>query len=180
MNTIEVVKLVCELLDIKEGDEDLPTDQNTIDLMMVALNNVISEIAEEYIPFLYSETVDCDGQTIAYSTLSRPVREIIKVKHGKKKLGFCTFSEGVRLGEGICGKVEVVYSYIPQRVNWMEDITLPPEISLRTLAYGVAGEFALISARYEECVNYDTRFINAINSARRKKREKRLPLRGWY
>ncbi len=179
MDTVKVLELVADLLDMeKEIVSENSSDEKTLRLMVVALNNVISEIAEEYIPFIKSEKVVLLGGSIPYTAFSTSPQEIIKVKRGRKSLAFCSFANEIKLSAED-GEVEVVYSYIPEKCSFGDNIALPPELSLRTLAYGVAGEFALMSARYEECVNYDNRFISAVSSAKRRKKERKLPYRGW-
>lgn len=179
MNSEKVLKLGATMLNIEEGVIGADsTDEKTRDLMMVALNNVISEIAEEYIPFLKSEKVVVSNGKLNYTAFEKSPRNIIKIKQGKKNVAFCRYVEHVSVNAED-GEVEVIYSYVPDKISFGEDIVIPPEISERTLAAGVAGEYALMSERYEECVNYDNKFMSGVKAAMRQKKERILPCRRW-
>ena len=176
MKSQDIIELASKLLNIQKdviGDEQ---DAGVISLMTTALNNVISEIAEEYIPFIKSENAKCvDGQ-ILYDTLSESVKEIIIVKKGSK-VKFKPLHKGIKLNED--GEYEVTYSYIPKKIEFGDEIDFPAGVTERTVACGVAGEYALMCERYEECVNYDNKFLSGIKAVKRVKRERKLPYRGW-
>lgn len=177
MKTEKLIELSAKFLNIEKFVSGEQKDQNVVSLLMTALNNVISEIAEEYIPFLKKEKVLVENGKILYSDLSQKVKEIVRVNSNKQKVSFSLFEKGIEVDAN--GEVEITYSYIPKEVELGEEIEFPVGVTERTVACGVAGEYALMSERYEECVNYDNRFLSGIKAVKRTKKERKLPYWRW-
>ncbi len=178
MKSEKVLELSSKLLNMKEDViSDQSSDPKALELMVTALNNVLSEIAEEYVPFLKTEEIVSETAEIPFLSLSETPKEILKVKTAGKTTKFELTQTGIKLKSG--GKIEITYSYIPQKVAYGEEFYLPVGITERTLACGVAGEYALMCERYEECVNYDNRFMSGIRSVSRSKKERKLPYWRW-
>lgn len=177
MKTEKIIELSAKFLNIEKYVSGEDKDQKILSLLMTALNNVISEIAEEYVPFKKRERIEVQDGQVKYSDLSETVKEILNVKSGKEKLNFRLFEKGIEVD--FCGEVEITYAYIPKAVEYGDEIELPVGITERTVACGVAGEYALMSERYEECVNYDNRFLSGIKAVKRNKKERKLPYWRW-
>lgn len=173
MKSQNIIELSAKLLNIEKFVIGEDKDQKVIDLLVIALNNVLSEIAEEYIPFIKSEKLQTENGVITYDKFSERVKEIISTSGVK-------FNAGIK-GVEFCvdGEYEIKYSYIPKKVEIDGEFDLPTSITERVLAYGVAGEYALMTERYSECVNYDNKFISGLKSAKRVKKERKMPFRGW-
>ncbi len=177
MKTEKIIELSAKFLNIEKYLLGEDKDTKVLSLLTTALNNVISEIAEEYVPFKKRERIEVQNGKVIYSDLSETVKEILNVKCGKQKLSFNPFEKGIEVD--FCGEVEITYVYIPKPVEYGDEIEFPVGITERTVACGVAGEYALMSERYEECVNYDNRFLSGIKAVKRTKKERKLPYWRW-
>lgn len=179
MESEDILKLSAVMLNMDESVvSEQSTDEKARSLLVTALNNVISEIAEEYVPFIRVEKVSVKDGKIPYTALQSPPMDVIKIKKGIRNLAFCRCVDGIVVNIEDC-EVNVTYSYIPEKIEFGDSIGIPSEISVRTLAAGVAGEYALMTERYEECVNYDNKFISGIKASMRTKKERKLPYKRW-
>lgn len=180
MKVNDILTKTAELLNLDtEIVAENSTDEKARDLMIRALNNVISEIAEEYIPFIAENVVHPTDGFIPYSALEKKVMKVISIRDERdKKISFKEKMHGITLkcGDKPC---TVIYSYHPEEVGYGDEFIVPNCVSERTISYGVAGEYALISERFEECLNYDVRFNTAIAGDARRGKERKLPYRRY-
>lgn len=180
MEMKEILIMVCNMLDIDETvASENTSDKKTLSLLLRAFNNVISEISEEYLPFMHSEKVRSVNGVINFSTLEKRVQKVESIENEKGEK--IKFSVGVNsvLIKGLDGEYLIKYSFIPDDVKFGETVEIPAQITKRALSYGVAGEYALMTERYDESVNYDAKFNTAMRIASRDKKERRLPYRGY-
>lgn len=181
MKINKILTMVAQMLDLDLGIVAVEsTDKKTLALLVRAFNNVVSEIAEEYVPFVKETKVQSVDGEIDLSGVGEKVYKVVKVENEKgEKVRFCEKIDKIILKDKKSGEYRVVYSYIPSEIGFGESVEIPSVITERTLSYGVAGEYALMSERYDECINYDTRFNTALTSATRKVKERKLPYRGY-
>lgn len=181
MEINKILSTVAEMLDLpSDVVSDVSSDEKCLSLLILSFNNVVTEIAEEYVPFEKSESIFSIGGMIPFYSFSEKVYKVKSILNDKgKKVKFTMGQKGVFV-DGDQRSYTVNYTYIPKSVGYGESVDLPSHISERTISYGVAGEYAMIAGRYDDCVNYDTRFNSAINSAKRDIREKVLPVRRCF
>ena len=177
MQVNDVLLSTCTLLGIEESVVGSPSsDEDTLSLLLNALNFVIFEIYEEHIPVYYKEKVVANDKVILYDAFTK---NLSKVKSITCEGAVAPFQMGV---DGLYvlsdGEYEVTYSYVPGEVGLGDAIDFPPRVSIRTVSYGVAGEYSLYVGRFDECATFDARFNSAISSSKRDSRTKTLKKRG--
>ena len=173
-NVLEKVASLLDLPDDVVSEES--SDEKCLNQLVLAFNNVLCEVAEEYLPFYKTEKLVSFGGKIAYADFSERVYKIKGVSdQTDKKVKFKQKAEYLEVVED--GEYEITYTYLPKEVEFGGTVDTPINLSERTMAYGVAGEFALITGRYDDSVNYDGRFSGAISASRRGVKERRLPYR---
>lgn len=165
MEVRQILTHVCTLLGLDDVMANESADEKTLSLLLSALNFVIYEIYEQ-IPAYHTETVVSKDGIIPYDSFSKNLFKIKKIKKNGLKQSYKMVEEGIVVG---CeGEWEVEYSYIPDEVELSDTIVLPPSISIRTISYGVAGEYSLYVGRFEDVETYDNRFESAMRVAKRK------------
>ncbi len=172
--------MVCNMLDIDETvANENSSDTKTLGLLLRAFNNVISEISEEYLPFMHAEKVTSINGIISFSALEKRVQKVESVENEKgEKIKFSVGLNSLSIKEKD-GEYLIKYSFIPDDAKFGDSVDVPAQITKRALSYGVAGEYALMTERYDESVNYDAKFNTAMRIASRDKKERRLPYRGY-
>ena len=176
MTAKKIIKSVLEILgeDASVADGALGTE---LTLLVRCLNMIIKEIAEEYVEFKATEAVAVTDGFVSYSALSHEVRAIKEMRHDGVRVDFVERTHGVETDA--TGEVSVTYSYYPADVGVSDELVLPRSVSERALVYGTASEYCLMKEQFEECVNLNSRYVRAISSAARPKREIRIKERAW-
>lgn len=181
MKINDTIQLCCDFLGEKDlklligtssGDE---VQKAKLDAMLTCLNLAYEEIVTEYLPILFTETVETDGGILNFSSLSKPISGIIAVKdEGGKDLSYSQSADHIEVNST---KVQITYQIVPEKFNFGdEEKVIFPE---RLLAYGTAREYLFMQGLSEEALLYEKRFKDALISFVRKKSLLTLPKRQW-
>lgn len=171
MEVRQILLNTCALLGLSEDIVASPSqDEKTLGLLLSALNFVIYEIYDE-IPTRTIEKITSQNKIIPYTAFSKNVSKVKSIRQNGKKSRWKRTDEGLKVERD--GEWEVEYTYTPDDVGLLDEIILPPSVNIRTVSYGVAGEYSLYVGRFEECSAFDARFVGAMASA------KRIGIREW-
>ena len=176
MTNREILTTAYALLEIPSDGLGITDDADT-PVMLLAYNNTLSQIAEQYIPYTAEEEVTPVQGRIYYGSLGNTCYKVRGVYDKSQPLPYRLMYDYIKVDAD--GDLTVIYDYIPTAVG-AEDLDanapVAAKLSLRTLAYGVAAEFALIRGRYEESVEFEKKFVDGILAAARNNKLK-LPER---
>lgn len=188
MTAKDVIKIVCvflqkeELLDVEElGGSEAASESELKELnhMLRCLNLVINQIASDYIPLKFIETVTPVNGKVLFTSLNKKLIEVLRVedKFGIR-VNFKLYPEFL---ETINGDISITYSYEPENIsNINQDLeSFSQKIGERVIAYGVAMEYCFICGLHDDASIWEKRFKDALLIAARKKSEIKLPKRRW-
>ena len=188
MTAKDVIKVVCvflqkeEFLELEELDgtgEATEAQTKELEHMLRCLNLVINEIATDYIPLLFEETLIPTGGHVLFNSLTKNPIDIIRVED----------RFGIRVNhklfpdylETIDGEVKILYSYEPEQITALSQAleNFSQKVGERVIAYGVAMEYCFICGLHDDASIWEKRFKDALLIAARKKSEIKLPKRRW-
>ena len=180
MNVKNVLKRACDFIgldDIRSAIEDNDaTEAQTavINKLLKYFNRVQEEIATEFCPVSYSESISAKD-SLQFSTLTKTILSVVSVKDGSgERLIYKLFPDHITY-KGTAK--EIVYSYIPEDVAITEDILYL--VPLRVYGYGIAREYYLTEGLTDKAISFENRFKNSINTLMRKDNTTRMPARKW-
>ena len=168
---------ICNYLISGEVD-DLTSTVKDLDIMLRCFNLVENEIALEYKPLVCIENITTENGIVNFDILTKPIIEIIKVEdESGNKLNYKLFHTYLKTKPE---NIVVYYTYIPEKklLTGISDYT-EVEIPQRVLAMGIACEFSLISAMYDEAVMWDKRYKDSLDRMTSKKIKQVMPARRW-
>ena len=174
----EAADLVCDdgLGDkIRLNEETSGEDERKRKILLRAYNTVLNEMCTEYLPLRTRENVG-EGK-IFYADLSYdPVRIVAAYDDEGRKISVCacpTYAVAA-------GAKEIEYEYIPSAKGEADDHPYDgTRVGSRVFAYGIAAEYCLVTARYEESTNWDEKYRGAATGCLTRKGAKRIPARTW-
>ena len=180
----DCIKLAVTLLSIEELPEEVfaenaeisDSQQKLLDILTSCGNLVYSEMAAEFMPVSFCETVTTADGVIPFSALSKRCIDVIEVKKDKTKLAFSLKNNALVTGSG---EITVTYTYLPEKIPFegVFDYSYG-RLSDRVLALGVAAEYCLISGQYADALVFDKRYKDSLIALSRKKNY-RIPARRW-
>jgi hypothetical protein len=158
--------------------EDITTTKKDTDILLRCFNLVENEIALEYKPLIYCENISNDDGLIYFQNLEKQIIEIIKVEdESGNKLKYKLFNTYLKTKPE---NIIVYYSYIPEKKDIEGESDYSESIMpLRIMAQGIACEFTLISAMYDEAVLWDKRYKDSLERICIKTTKKTMPARRW-
>jgi len=158
--------------------EDHAAAKKDADIMLRCFNLVENEIALEYKPLIFFENVITDGGIINFDSLKKQITDVVKIEdiYGNR-IKYRLFNTYLKTKPG---EVVIYYSCIPEKKG-LEDSSdyKESEMPLRVMAEGVACEFSLVSALYDEAVLWDKRYKDSLLKICSKKTDKPMPARRW-
>ena len=182
MEINKVIKQVATLLQLTNViDANLDNFENLdaqtkkdINLIISSINEVLSDVATEYIPLKASESITVSGGTFDLTTLENTFYKLHKVKTDKK---YVVDFETLHIEDGT---YTVEYYYLPEEYELSDDIEdFANTLTVYNLSYGVAGEFCLISGNYSEAEMWNGKFENCMEAIKKPHRVAQLKQRRW-
>jgi hypothetical protein len=152
--------------------------EKDLQLLLRCFRLVCAEVAAEYAPLRAVETVRSESGTIEYAALGKSVLEILSVESGGRKFPFAAYPSHftAAVGDNV-----VTYYYMPPALRLPDALDYETaKVGAGTLAYGVAAEFCLVRSDFEQSQMWDKRYRDGLQAACRRRKEIRLPPRGWY
>jgi len=182
------VKEVMALAAANLGRDDLiaAIDQLTGDpsgellFLLRCYNLVENELALDYLPLEWEETVALQEGEVPISALSFAPVCILKVFSEEKEVQFIARPD--RIVPHVSkpdGFVRVRYSYSPAEKKIEEEGSFSGRVSARLMSYGVACEYCLSHFQYEEAKLWEGRFQDAIRAANMVRRKLKMRARRW-
>ena len=182
MNVKEVIKQVAVLLQLQNViDANLDDFENLdiqtkkdINLLISSANEVLSDIATEYLPLVSTEKITVKNGKFDLQTLSKQFYKMVDFSNGayyKKDLDELFANDG---------DYNITYKYLPSELTIENpEINFDERLTVYALSYGVAREYCMILGNYSESEMWDSKFKNAMQVATRKKDIVKLKIKRW-
>lgn len=155
------------------------TDRN-VNLLIRCTSLVLGEIASDIIPLKTKQTLTSSDGRILLSSLTSKLYKIISVKKNKRKVSFRVYPSFIEV-DSDDGTFEVEYNFLPSDKTALTDNIdeVGNFVDARTIAYGVASEYAYISGLFEEAKMWEEKFKNALDT-KTKLKNYYLKARRWF
>lgn len=161
-----------------EGGAEIGEAENAVIKQLILCGNlVLSEIACDYFQLKTSEKIVSCNREVQYKNFKKDIIDIYRVSQNditipiKQYYGYFTVPTE--------GEFCVEYSFLPPPYNLEDNIDYTSRISDRTVAYGIACEYCLVSGSVDEAVLWDKRYRDSLHNAEIKKNEMRVKMRRW-
>lgn len=153
---------------------DLQTKKD-INLILSSVNEVLCDIATDYLFLQKEETIEVSEGSFSFSNLSKAFYKFVSIDTTKDyKIDF----ETLIIEDGT---YNIKYQYLPDIYKLTDTITGFERLTQYALCYGIAEEFCLISGNYSESEMWHSKFENAMLVAKRpvNAKVKTLKQRRW-
>ena len=181
MEIKDVIKEVATLLGLSnvsganlDADSFDSQTQKDINLIISSTNEVLCEVATDFLPLKTKETVTVANGCFDLTTLTHDFHKLVEVDTSES---YYVLRENLYIKDGT---YDVTYTYLPEIYELndeIEDIDL--RLTLFALSYGVAAEYCLISGNYSESELWASRFNDAMRVATRNTKIPKLKERRW-
>ena len=170
--------------DILNEDTYLQNDEATnainvrnLNLLVRCFNLAYSEIATDYVPLTFKESVTVTTGYIDLSTLTKKFYKLIKIENAKKgKIEYEMYNNKIYLENGV---YTLTYRYIPTFATLNSELeTFNGKILDRVFAYGLNKEYCYISGLYSEAESWKNKFEDSLKLVLMKQNFN-LPKRRW-
>lgn len=184
MKVKEILKNCAILLDdIKlaksiENGECTAQENEVREMLLECCHIANTRIASEFV-FLKDEVeIATSNGEIAFDNLSaKNILDIIAVTKDGYPIKFNVRKAKIYTQSG---KVNVQYSYLPEKHDIDDDIDYyPGRISERVIAYATVSEYLAIKGNIDESIMWNDKFKSSISKVYAKHREIILPKRAW-
>ncbi|MDD3831558.1 MAG: hypothetical protein PHW00_02750 [Clostridia bacterium] len=148
-----------------------------LSLLVSCANIVLAEIANEYVPLVYKEDVNCVNGTVAYSTFAKDMLSVLRISDSNgARVRYRYRPDGIDIDSNkVC---TVVYSYRPIYADFLDDVQVGKSvITERIIAFGTIAEYYLLTGKYEDAVLWDKRYKDSLLAVSGKKGEIRVKSR---
>jgi hypothetical protein len=178
-----VVALAAEMLGAKEridrylGNSANDDDRRLGDALLRCYHLVETEIATDRVPIIMEDVLEMEDGSIPYTELSATPAFILSVCDAFGNPADVKI--GVEAIEGENGRYVVRYAKLPSEKSIEGYCELPPNVSSRTLAYGVAAEYCLHTGAYAEYAVWEKRYKEGLTVDSRSRRGKVIKGRAW-
>ena len=171
MQVKDLVKEVANFLqltnvldvDFDDAEEMAQIDavtQRDINLIVKCLNQVLTRIATEYIELLNVEDIVVENGQFDLDDLDEQFCKIKRLGNGKK------FEVANKKLIAENGEYELLYSYLPEEFDFDDDIEIYQNLSKYAIIYGICSEFLMIMGDFAQSETYESKFENAMDSAK--------------
>lgn len=158
--------------EVLQGDE-----KNELDMLLRCCNLVLHELSETT-PLRSSVVLTAKDGTISKAQLPERLRDVIKAERNGVAVPVHWYCDGLRVPQD--GAYTVTCDCAPAPVELWEDSPFARDVpSARTVAYGIAREYCLISGMTDDAALWDGRFTASATSEATPKRERRVRARHW-
>ncbi|MGN0818998.1 MAG: hypothetical protein ACI4M6_01185 [Christensenellaceae bacterium] len=150
-----------------------------VEKLLSCYNLVVSELCEEYLPVIHTETMQSASGRFYFTDFARTPLEIKAVFNvaGDE----ITYKKTPLYIQTDCNEAIVSYVYYPETAALNdESVYTGTKISQRILALGVSREYLLLSGLYEEAVNFDKRFQDSLAQVLLKNSGAIIRARSWF
>ena len=181
MEMNDVIKEVATLLGLSnvmganlDADNFDTQTQKDLNLLISSTNEVLCDIATDYLPLKAEESVTVSGNSFDLTTLSHTFHKLTRVN---TKEPYKVLRETLFIKDGT---YDLEYTYLPEIYELGDEIEdIDPRLTLFALSYGVSAEYCLISGNYSESELWLSRFEDAMRVATRSAKIPTLKERRW-
>lgn len=132
-----------------------------INLILSSINEVLCDIATDYLFLSHKEEIEVSGGSFSFSNLSKTFYKFESIDTEKDyKIDF----ETLVIEDGT---YTIEYQYLPEIYELDDTISGFGRLTIYALCYGVAEEFCLISGNYAESEMWHSKFENAMLVAKK-------------
>ena len=169
MKVNDVIKQVAVFLgltnvmnaDLDDFDNLDSQTKKDINLILSSVNEVLCDIATDYLTLQKEEEIEVSGGSFDFSDLSEAFYKFDGIDTTKDyKIDF----ESLTIEDGT---YKVKYQYLPEIYELGDTISGFERLTIYALCYGVAEEFCLISGNYSESEMWQNKFQNAMCVAKK-------------
>ncbi len=161
----DVIQKSATIIGMEDADFNNPNEK--LNKLIDAGKMIVSELTLEIFPLKTKELVSVSGGKCFYESLSKPVRQVVKIKRGEEILAFETLPEYVQVKGVENSVVEVTYLYYLPDVSLEEKLPLPPQFSPYVIATGVVSEYYFRVGMVDEATFYKTRYDYSVHNLTR-------------
>lgn len=157
---------------------DSPYEDNAdFSTLQRCANLVISEVACEYAPPKYTQTITHKNGIVTLGSLHKDMLEFICATDAfGNELPVKVYSDYLKVP---VDTEKITYTFIPERLTALEQVPVGDRrITDRVFAYGAVAEYCLITGRFDEAVKFNNKYIAALKNAIFKKAG-RVAERSW-
>lgn len=176
LNIDKIFSLVSNFV----GDGELYSNSKKKKVMQICIENVVQEIAQDYSNCVHKEKINIsNGQRFYFDSLSKTIIGIRNLYKNGYPSTFKLFNDGIEVGDS--GEYLITYNYLPVidfELDCIEGFS--PNLTNRVVSYGVAAEYLLSEARYDEASLWDSRFRESLKTLSRSYTPKRIRRRAWF
>lgn len=173
MTLREIIVRAMEIV----GSVDIATDNADGNRLVSSARFICAECADRYADLVKTEEVFSTTGRILFSSLEKPIKRVFSVKKNDLAAKYQEDNEGITVDAP--GRYVIEYGYFSTRKELDEEVEMPKNFGLDTLAYGTAAEYFFRAGFSDEAILYKNRYDNAVKNDLRKMRSGRLPFRGF-
>lgn len=162
---------VCGVNVTDENDEPTDCSKN----LLSALNDVVEQIHTELCGEIGAETVTAEN---GFVTLPKSAVKILSLKSGDGVDVKYRYA-GDKLAVNYAGKLNLTYRKLPPKLELGGEFFLPPPVTERILAYGVAAEYFRSIGRYADSAPFEAAYSDALQIASFKASSQNMPAPVW-
>ena len=160
---------------INNGLIDVENSSTELTRLIECGNFIYSELADEYSDLKYSEELVAADGTIPFTSFTKSVKKILKVKYGSAEVPFREYNTYVDVMSQ--GTYKVDYTYKSDAIGLNDTLDLPAFFTLYSVACGVASEYFFRTGLVEEALFYKNRYDRAVNNLTAERRRSKLKVR---
>lgn len=165
MNLTDIIQKAADIIGL-EITINYESPSAALSKLLDSARMIYSELTLEHIPLKTRERITIEGGRGYYRDLSKPVREILSVYRGDRKLKQQMYPTYFKT-EDVDGEVEVIYLFHLTDIAPDDELVLPPQFTVYTLAMGVVSEYYYRTGMVDEALFYKTRYDNSIGNLSR-------------
>lgn len=170
---------ILTALDLENISSASQAVQDEIALLVKCLNLAYQEVAADYIPLIYKQSLNLTDGKIYFSNLTKHLIDVVSLKDVNGfRLKYKNFPDHILTSKN---QVEITYKYLPEDITALNSSVdnFSNKISEKVLAFGTLVEYSFILGLYEDAEIWDKRFKDSLKLRARKKSGLKLPSRRW-
>lgn len=184
-DVLTMEELYNESFDITDENSYLQNDEETnainvrnLNLLVRCFNLAYSEIATDYVPLKFKETIHVALGYFDLDNLTKKFYKLIKIENSKgRNAEYEIYSNKIYLENGT---YTIIYNYIPNFATLNTELeTFDGKILDRVFAYGLNKEYCYISGLYSEAESWKNKFEDSLKLVLLKQNFD-LPKRRWF
>lgn len=167
MTLKDALKKALEIIG-EEIDLDAEEPDGKLKKLISCGNMIYGELTEEYVFLRHVEEVAGRDGKIDFADLSKPLKEVIRIKVGDRNIPY-TALKGYAIVGVSSPKYTVLYSYHAEELDIDDEMLLPDTFTPSAIATGIASEYFYRSGLYDEALFYKNRYDNTVLNLTRKR-----------